>query len=145
MPGLHSRNKGKRGEREVVRLLQPVVDSVYTSLGLKAPILQRNTLQSDRGGFDIVGLEWLALEVKHHNKPQVAAWWTQTCAQAADGQVPLLLWRLTGARSWSARLWANLGCGVWAPATVDEEALLVWFSKTLHAYLRMDNRVKEKL
>lgn len=135
MGGLRSRNKGKRGEQEVVRLLQPIVDSVYARRGLEVPRLQRNQLQSDGGGFDVVGLEWLALEIKHHTKAHVAMWWKQTISQAKKGQVPLLLWRCTGARTWSAMLWANIGCGVWAPVTVGEAEFLVWFGKALDAYL----------
>lgn len=103
MGGLSSMNKGKRAEREVVQLLQPVVDKVYrefyglrdarTGVAIEPVKLQRNTLQSDGGGFDIIGLEWLALEVKFHETPQVETWWKQTVRQAKEGQEPCLVWR----------------------------------------------------
>ena len=78
--GSMARSKGQRGEREIVALLQAVVNEVYTAYNrkvistteselvqyrtLEVPLLQRNTIQSDRGGYDIVGLDWLAPEVK---------------------------------------------------------------------------------
>lgn len=103
MGGKSSLDKGKRGEREVIALLQPIVDKVYaefegmrdarTGYEVKGPRLQRNTLQSDSGGFDIVGLEWLALEVKFQETLNVEVWWRQTCGQASEGQVPVLFYR----------------------------------------------------
>lgn len=84
-----SREKGKRGEREVVHILQAVVNEVY---GEKAPRIQRNTLQSDKGGYDLVGLEDFAIEVKRHEKLNVKAWWKQTLRQA-KGKFPVLFYR----------------------------------------------------
>ena len=74
MAGLMSRNKGKRGEREVVKLLQPVVNEVYESLGLEPPLLERNLMQSHKGGCDLAGLDWLALEVKYQEQQQMTSW-----------------------------------------------------------------------
>lgn len=82
MSGNMSRNKGQRGEREVVKLLQPIVDKVYGSLGLTPPVLERNLMQSHKGGFDIAGLHWMALEVKYQETLNVGMWWNQTLAQA---------------------------------------------------------------
>lgn len=82
-----ARNKGKRGERMVIDWLQPIVDEVCVQLGVKQVLLQRNTVQSDRGGSDIVGLPWLAAEVKNceSNGPaQLDKWWDQTEQQARD-------------------------------------------------------------
>lgn len=101
MSGLTSRNKGKRGEREIVHLLQPVIDEVYASSGIPIPILQRNTIQSDRGGFDIVGLDWLAIEVKHQEQNNVNGWWTQTVQQAGK-KMPVLFYRRNNAK-WRVR------------------------------------------
>lgn len=99
MGGLMSRNKGKRAEREVVNMLQPVLDAAYRdAVNDVAPILQRNTLQSDRGGYDIVGLDWLALEVKHHETVTpslVDKWWLQ-CSEQAHGKVGVLFYRKNG-------------------------------------------------
>lgn len=95
MGGLTSRNKGKRAEREVVNLLQPVINKVYEEwTDEEPPELQRNLMQSHGGGFDIVGLEWMALEVKHHaNLSNINSWWNQTLEQTGEGQEPVLFYR----------------------------------------------------
>lgn len=93
MAGKMSRNKGKRGEREIIALLQPVVSEVYTAHGLEPPVLKRNTMQSDGGGFDIHGLEWCALEVKRQETLCLPAWWRQTLRQAGPGTLPVLAYR----------------------------------------------------
>lgn len=100
MGGLTSLNKGKRAERQVVALLQPLVNLVFESRGISPPLLQRNTIQSDCGGFDIVGLEWMALEVKHQEQLHVDAWWGQCEQQAREWSVrtsrsltPILIYR----------------------------------------------------
>lgn len=85
-----SREKGKRGEREVARIIQDVVNEVF---GENAPRIQRNTLQSDKGGFDLVGLEDFAIEVKRHEKLNVKAWWKQTVKQAGKDKLPILFYR----------------------------------------------------
>ena len=85
-----SREKGKRGEREVARIIQDVVNDVF---GENAPRIQRNTLQSDKGGFDLVGLEDFAIEVKRHEKLNVKAWWKQTVRQAGKDKIPVLFYR----------------------------------------------------
>lgn len=101
MGGLRSQNKGKRGEREVIKILQPVLDVVYPEG--ESPLLQRNTLQSDRGGFDIVGLEWLGLEVKHQESYNLNKWWEQTVQQVAKHQEPVLFYRKNNVK-WRVRM-----------------------------------------
>lgn len=91
--GSMSRNKGKRGEREVINLLQPIVEQVYAAHDQEPPILQRNTLQSDRGGTDIAGLDWLAPEVKFHKAVSLGPCWRQACGQAKPHQLPVLFYR----------------------------------------------------
>ena len=56
-------------------------------------LLQRNTLQSDRGGYDIVGLEDFAIEVKRVEKLNIKKWWEQTLRQTRPGQIPVLFYR----------------------------------------------------
>lgn len=82
MGGNMSRDKGQRGEREICKLLQPVVNEVYESKGLLPPVLERNLMQTRNGGFDIAGLDWIALEIKRHETLQIPAWWAQTKEQA---------------------------------------------------------------
>lgn len=82
MAGNMSRNKGQRGEREVIQLLQPIVDKLYLEAHMDGPKLRRNLMQSQDGGFDVAGLEWLALEVKFQEIENTTGWWKQTCKQA---------------------------------------------------------------
>lgn len=107
MGGLTSMNKGKRGEREINTILNPVVNRVYSDRGLAPPILQRNTMQSHMGGYDIVGLEWLAIEVKFQETLHLAKWWEQTIGQAADGQIPVLFYRQSR-KKWRVRMRGDL-------------------------------------
>jgi hypothetical protein len=110
MGGKSSLQKGKRGEREVVKILQPVVDEMYSMAGLEVPKLQRNTLQSDSGGYDIVGLSWIALEVKLQEQQNLNGWWKQTLTQAGPNQLPVLFYRKNHAK-WRVRTWGNLAWG----------------------------------
>jgi hypothetical protein len=144
MGGKYSRDKGKRGEREVIELLQPVVNQVREVLELPPMQLKRNTLQSDRGGNDIAGLPWLAIEVKFHAKLALNAWWAQTIEQAAreyDGrvaQVPVLFYRTTGRTAWRVRMWGALhGEGRTVATLVDvaSDDFLRWFRIQLAARL----------
>lgn len=91
--GAHQRNKGIRGEREVIILLQPIVRQVYEANSLQVPKLQRNTLQSDGGGYDITGLPWLALEVKWQQELHLAQWWAQCTRQCGYHQTPILFYK----------------------------------------------------
>lgn len=122
MGGLTSRNKGKRGEREIVNILQPVVDEVCAKNGFVQIELQRNTIQCDRGGYDIVGLDFLAIEVKHQEQLQPETWWKQTVKQTKKGQTPVLFYR-KNRMDWRVRMPGVLFCatckGAWHEATVD--------------------------
>lgn len=129
---VNAKQKGANGEREVASLLQPVVDRAYMeTLGItqrEVPKLQRNLLQTREGGYDLVGLDWLALEVKRVEavgasgqirKGALRGWWLQ-CVTAAskrevvDGQVvsrvvkePVLFYRPNGV-TWTVRMYGHL-------------------------------------
>ena len=75
--GKFANGKGKRGEREVVKVLQPTVNKVFEARGLEPPVMFRNQNQSFQGGYDIDGLPWLALEVKRQETLNLNAWWGQ--------------------------------------------------------------------
>lgn len=107
MGGKMSRDKGKRGEREIIDLLQPVVNEIREHLQLPEMKLKRNTLQSDSGGSDVAGLPWMALEVKLHATLNLNQWWVQTISQAEDGQEPILFYR-TDRKGWRVRMWGWL-------------------------------------
>ena len=98
-----SRNKGKRGEREIVDMLQPVVNEIYLAHGKLPVYLKRNSLQTDCGGEDIAGLDWLALEVKYQETTNLTAWWAQTLKQAGSSKEPVLIYR-KNRMPWMAKL-----------------------------------------
>lgn len=85
--GSLSIQKGKRAERQVAGLLNVVVERVCSKLGVDIQRLKRNLSQTQQGGFDLEGLDWIAIEIKHHAKPQMNSWWQQTLQQA--GPKPL--------------------------------------------------------
>lgn len=134
MSGSMSRDKGQWAEREVVKLLQPVVNRVYAEFGKTPPELGRNLAQAHKGGCDIFGLEWISLEVKHHETEQLTQWWEQTKKQASPAQVPVLLHRKNNAR-WKCRMFGALPTGgplqIRTPVDIGLEAFLLWFEHRL--------------
>lgn len=126
-----ARDKGQRAERQVIKLLQPVVDKVYLEGGLEGvtPSLERNLMQSNKGGYDIVGLEWLALEVKHQETLQVDQWWDQAKRQAGgSGKVPVLIYKKNNVK-WRVVMYAKLAppCNEWAPVDISVDSFLIYF------------------
>lgn len=89
-----SGQKGKRAEREVVKLLQPIVDAAYHQAGKEPPLLQRTSYSASSlaGGADLMGVPFLAIEVKHRESYSIPSWWKQTCEQA-QGRLPILFYR----------------------------------------------------
>ena len=87
-----SRDKGARGERELVNLLKD-------HLGESAAC--RNLSQTRDGGCDIGGdiADNFAIEVKSTHAPRFGQWFEQARAQAAAHQIPVVAWKPTG-RPW---------------------------------------------
>lgn len=100
-----NRQKGHDGEREIVRLLQPVVELV---LGEKR--LGRNLQQTRQGGHDICGLEHLAIEVKRCETLEIEKWWKQTLRQAemVGGAIPVLIFRQNRGK-WRVMMFGYVG------------------------------------
>ena len=133
MSGRFSRDKGQRAEREIIRLLQPLVDIAYSTAGHTPPQLARNLAQSRFGGFDVVGLNWLALEIKFQESLHIATWWEQTKRQADLGREPILIYRRKHAR-WRVVMFGLLPFGassVRAPVDIAIEVFLVYFERRL--------------
>ena len=129
MGGAMSRNKGKRGERGVIDLLQPVVTEVYALFEKDAPKLKRNTLQSDGSGSDIAGLPWAAIEVKNQEVLQLERWWQQTLEQAGYDKEPILFYKRNHI-DWNVRMFGMLGmpsCSFTVPVIVKVPDFLAWF------------------
>ena len=136
--GKFARDKGQRGEREAIAVLQPVVNEVYKAMAKVPPELARNLSQTRNGGFDIEGLEWIALEIKRHETTQLSQWWAQTKSQAGSERVPVLMWRKNGGK-WSVRMFGFLDAGglrVRCPVDISIDAFLVYFKESLQHRLR---------
>jgi len=130
MGGAMSRNKGQRGERAVIALLQPILDRVAEETGTVAPELTRNLIQAHKGGDDVVGLLWLSVEVKHQETFSLPAWWEQAQRQARGRQRPVLFYRRNGTR-WTVRMEVRVPTTaktfVVVPADVGLDDFLAWF------------------
>jgi len=108
-----AQSKGARAERAAIDLLQPIVDKIYRHAGYKEeliPTLQRNTLQSDKGGFDVVGLNWLALEIKHQETLHLDHWWVQCIEQSKSIREPVLMYKQNRVK-WRVRMLGRLPIG----------------------------------
>lgn len=105
MGGRMSREKGARGEREIIGMLQPMVDEVCEECGVVRFELRRNPSQRFAPKqYDVIGLPWIALEVKRvENLGGLGSWWKQTLNATGPGQVPVLVYRPNN-RPWKARL-----------------------------------------
>ena len=55
---------------------------------------KRNLMQTAEGGYDIIGVEPFAIEVKNHKKLNINAWWKQTVAQATGDLIPVLIYHI---------------------------------------------------
>lgn len=117
-------------------MLQPIVDEVFVECG-EIPVLQRNTLQSDRGGFDIVGLETLAIEVKNCQTFQLEKWWKQAEKQTKRGQIAVLIYKKNHV-PFRVRMHGGVGfTEAWITCVCDIsiEDFLKWFREHLERTL----------
>lgn len=97
---LHAGNKGKTGEREIVTLLNVVLEEIIAEqlvpeakIDLLRRIVQRNQNQSAVGGSDI-NIFGLAIEVKRQETLSIEEWWRQACKSAAtNNDVAVLIYR----------------------------------------------------
>ena len=112
MAGRSSKTKGKNGEYEARDLIMRWLAPVYVELGHTPPVLKRNVEQVRGGGFDLVGIDWLALEVKRQETLNLTSWWNQTLRQAGSHQLPVLMYR-ANRQPWRFRM--KLRCLVGDP------------------------------
>jgi Holliday junction resolvase len=80
---VNSRNKGLGGERELAKLLGD-------RLGVT---LTRNLEQTRGGGYDLVGLDSLAIEVKRRETLDFPRSWAQAMKNAGESKIPVLAHR----------------------------------------------------
>ena len=125
MSGKMSRDKGARGEREAAKVLAEATGF---------PV-DRSARIGKVGAADLVGLPGFCIEVKYlYGTPVVNQWWKQAVRQA-DGETPLLMYRLRGHRVWTVRISARyflpeLPVESWVEMPVD----------TFGAIIRMDTQ-----
>jgi hypothetical protein len=84
--GRTSREKGKRGEREVAK-------AITAMLGVEASRLVRQ----HNGDADIIGVPGWTIEVKRYanaSETTMRSWWTQAIAQTPPGEIPCVWYRL---------------------------------------------------
>ena len=162
--GSLSIQKGKRAERTVAGILNPVIIERCVAVGIEPFKLLRNLKQTQSGGFDLDGLDWLAIEVKHHKTPAIKSWWDQTCEQAqraneenrdlildADGNYiaapgthamvrePVLIYKIHGGK-WQVMLFVRCeiepGRRLKIAGTISMDDFLIWFEKRLDVELK---------
>jgi hypothetical protein len=128
------KDKGARFERQVIQILRPVVTECYEAAGLEPPKMQRNSLQSDGGGFDLVGLNWIAIECKHQENLNTNVWWLQCLGQAKSGQVPVLLYKQNNVKikvMMHGILITTGASNIRCPVEVSMESFLLYFKHRL--------------
>lgn len=155
--GSLSIQKGKRAERAVANELNPILERVVAALGCDAVKLKRNLSQTQIGGFDLEGLPWLAIEIKHHKTVALPSWWRQTCYQAGTDEnggplvgrnvrEPVLIWKKHGGK-WQVRMIGRLeiekGRRLRCVVDVSWDAFLVWFEKRAEVELQREMSVLE--
>lgn len=148
--GSLSIQKGKRAEREVANMLNPILVRLVESIQCDPVKLKRNLAQTQAGGFDLEGLPWIAIEIKHHQQVSLGSWWAQTCGQAGTDQggapivgrkvrEPVLIWKKHGGK-WNVRMLGRLeiepGRRLRVVVDVAMEAFLAWFEKRAEVELK---------
>jgi hypothetical protein len=129
-----ARSKGRNGELEILARLSNIIREEYVRRGW--PIPEHGVLQTGPNGKDIVGLNWLAPEVKRHEdcrSCKIDSWWLQT-KQNSKGAIPVLFWRPNNSR-WTVRMFGKIelhggGC-VRAPVDIDIDTFILWFQVEL--------------
>jgi len=88
----NSRNKGATKERWVANAMNDYFDNHCPHLNIK---MTRNLDQTRDGGYDILGLDEFAIEIKHYAKGchHRKEWWDQVCTAASDHQIPVLIYK----------------------------------------------------
>jgi len=141
MSGNMSRNKGQRGEREFIRILQSVIDEVF---GEGTYELKRNLFQTRDGGDDVAGLpkefDIISVEVKFQETLNTHKWWQQATDQAGDRE-PVLAFRQKH-KKWRIIKWGSLmGIGdnidneMICEVEVSLDNFLKWYKKCLERCL----------
>ena len=111
MSGRRSRNKGKRGERELVNLI-----AEHCGDG----VAKRNLQQTAEGGYDLAGpiADIAAVECKNEVTFRLTSWMRQAEEQAGPEQVPVVAHR-------------QYGGGFRFYLSMDEQEFMQWIRERL--------------
>lgn len=98
---VNARQKGARGEREIVHLLNGTIEGLMSSqewpedvVSTARSCIQRNQNQTAVGGSDLSNVFGLAVEIKRCEKLLIEQWWIQCVSQAKrNNEHPVLLYR----------------------------------------------------
>ncbi len=90
---INQRDKGKRGERELCKLLSE-------DLGIK---VERNLSQTREGGCDTISIDGFSIEIKHQETLRLNDWWQQTLNQTKSGEQPILFYKQNH-KGWKAQI-----------------------------------------
>lgn len=124
------RQKGQSGEREVAALH----NEKFQEWGFGQLELKRNLMQSMEGGYDLVGLPFIALEVKRQEQYNLPSWWEQTLRQCGSHQTPVL-WYRRNRVAWRVRMESRIitpeGDWVSGLSDIDTEYYFNWLRATL--------------
>lgn len=143
---ISAKAKGYKGEVEAKAKFAFAMNQVETELlregftfpaGRPSLAVKRN-MEQNAGAHDIVGIPFIALEVKRHEREDVATWWRQTVKNAEKAAAePVLVWRATR-RPWSCRTRGYVALnGEWLSLDVDYplDEYLTLYAKAYRKYL----------
>lgn len=99
--GINIRQKGAEGERQVIKMLTPIIQDVMRAMEFPqekidaaAKMVQRNQNQSAVGGNDLSNTFGLSIEVKRQEQLAINTWWAQCEAAAArNNELPVLIFK----------------------------------------------------
>jgi hypothetical protein len=134
------KSKGASGEREAAAILE----QWGIELGYVLDI-SRNLEQTRGGGYDLDGVEGLAIEIKRVESNSINSWWKQTLGQAEKkNEVPFLMHR-KNRQPWSFRVRSRVAMdceGRWELVVMDIDLTLdqgkLWFQAYLRVHVKKD-------
>ena len=134
--------KGKVGEREIKDAFIELMRKAEQSTGRTgvSENVKRNTLQSDRGGDDIVGIPLLSIEVKRQETLNVNTWWKQCLDNAIKQRAqPVLIYR-QNRKAWRVVTYAVLqqprfASMSWTRCEMTLEDFMQWYDAIYREWL----------
>lgn len=137
--------KGKAGEREIKDAFIDCMrkQEIETGRTGVSENVKRNTLQSDRGGDDIVGIPLLSIEVKRQEALSINTWWKQCLDNALKQKAqPVLIYR-QNRKAWRVvtyvvlqqPMYANMS---WVRAEMTFDDFMSWYGTLYREWLWTD-------